>query len=80
MSKNKMKIANYIEGIHWIAWNDDPGGSGALEREQVDGMISVLLLADLFGVPSSMVANDIVMLRIERYLAERLNYFADGKD
>lgn len=52
----------YEGAVAWVAENDEP-----LKRdfEFVSGMISVLLVADIFDVPSEKVANDVVCYRIE---------------
>lgn len=55
-----MKRASYREGVKWIAENDEP-----LDRdpESIAGLISVLLLADLFGVEPERVAKDVLRAR-----------------
>lgn len=58
-----MKRASYREGIAWIAMNDDPDSSDAYDLEQLSGLISVLLLADLFGVDPEKVAKDVIKHR-----------------
>jgi len=55
-----MKRASYREGVAWIATNDEPEES---DPEIVQGFISTLLLADLFGVPEEKVAADVLKAR-----------------
>lgn len=58
-------VANYDQGVSWIAWNDDPGAREALQVNSVAGYISTLLLADLFGVKPETVARAVVKYRKE---------------
>lgn len=55
-----MRRASYRAGVAWIAANDEP-----LETDAgvVADLISVLLLADLFGVDPSRVAADVLRKR-----------------
>lgn len=57
-----MKRASYRHGVEIIALNEEPE-----ERDPavVAGMVSVGLLATLFGVTTERVAGDIVRYRIE---------------
>lgn len=57
-----MKRASYRHGVEIIALNEEPE-----ERDPgvVAGMISVGLLATLFGVTTERVAGDIIRFRIE---------------
>jgi hypothetical protein len=48
--------ASYRFGVEWIALNDDPADNGL---ENVTGLISVCLLADLFGKSAEAVAHDV---------------------
>lgn len=57
------KRASYRAGVAWIAWNDSAGEADALVPEDVAGLISVGLLADLFGKDTLDVAKDIVHYR-----------------
>lgn len=61
--KKRMKRASYREAIAWIADNDDGGSEDALEPTVVSKMITACLVADLFGVDSERVGNDIVRYR-----------------
>lgn len=58
-----MKTASYLEGVRWIAFNDDSGSSDAEKVSVVAGYISTALLADLFGLGRRTVARDIVCER-----------------
>ena len=60
-----MKRASYREAVAWIAYNDDPGSSDSRDAEAVRGMISVGLVADIFGVDSERVAADVVRIRVK---------------
>lgn len=50
-------MASYKEAVRWIADNDNDSEK---DVENVDGTISVLLIADLFGKESRKVAEDVV--------------------
>lgn len=56
-----MKHASYRFGVEWIAQNDAPGDGD--DAEALAGYISVLLLADLFGVEPAKVASDVLKRR-----------------
>jgi hypothetical protein len=60
-----VKRPSYRVGIEWIALNDDDGSAHALSISEVSGMISVALLADLFGKRAIEVAVDVVSFRIK---------------
>lgn len=55
-----MKRPGYRRAIEWIASNDEPT---ELEADEMDGLISVVLVADLFDIESARVAADVVKLR-----------------
>lgn len=55
-----MKRASYKHGVEIIALNDE---AGEMDAEVMQSMISVSLLADLFGVEASKVAHDVVAFR-----------------
>jgi hypothetical protein len=57
-----MKRASYRHGVEIIALNDE---TAETDPEAVAGMISVCLLADLFGVEPERVARDVVRYRTE---------------
>jgi hypothetical protein len=58
-----MKRASYREGVAWIALNDEPT---QIDASVIAEMISVTLLADLFGVSPERVAADIVKARLSK--------------
>ncbi len=58
-----MKRASYREAVEWIALNDGPGDSDALEPDAIRGNLTVHLIADLFEVPAQKVGEDIVKYR-----------------
>lgn len=55
-----MKRASYRHGVAWIAFNDETA-----ERDVavIETLISVALLADLFGKPEADVAKDVLCFR-----------------
>ncbi len=55
-----MKRPGYREAIFWIAMNDEPGEG---DYEVIAGLISVVLVADLFGVEAHKVAADVIIKR-----------------
>lgn len=55
-----LKRASYRAGVEWIAMNDEPTER---DPELVKGVISVCLLADLFGCEAAVVAQDVVRYR-----------------
>jgi hypothetical protein len=55
-----MKRASYRAGVYWIAHNDD---HDPVTEEEITGMISVALLADLFDVPAERIARDVIRER-----------------
>lgn len=55
-----MKRRGYRYGVAWIALNDDPLET---DPEAISGLISVLLLADLFSVEPERVAQDVIRFR-----------------
>lgn len=54
------KRASYLEGVAWIALNDEPA---ELDVATVAGQISTCLLADLFDKDQYRVALDVVVFR-----------------
>jgi hypothetical protein len=59
-----MKRASYREAIWWIALNDEPGlGPDSRNPEVVATLISVALVADIFGVSTERVGLDVVRRR-----------------
>lgn len=51
---------SYRQGIAWIGLNDEPSD---MDTATVSSLISVLLLADLFGKHAEEVATDVVRYR-----------------
>ena len=58
-----MKRASYRYGIAWIAVNDEPSET---ELDFVKFQISVVLLADLFGLEPERVAKDVLKHRAKQ--------------
>lgn len=52
---------DYDFGVAWIANNDNPGDKEGVE--QVQHYLTVLLLADLWGVDNDKVAADVIQYR-----------------
>lgn len=63
-----MKRASYRNGVEWIALNDEPAET---DPEAVAGLISVCLLADLFGTDTSSVTDDVLRYRKNLAAQER---------
>lgn len=55
-----MKRASYRHGVMWIAENDEPA---EMNTQAIAGLISVMLLADIFGVEPTRVAEDVARYR-----------------
>lgn len=55
-----MKRASYRHGVAWIAGNDEPGETNI---DAIRSQISVLMLADLFGIEPERVAKDVLRYR-----------------
>lgn len=58
-----MKRASYTEAIYWIAHNDSAGDHGANDPQIVSELVTAVLVADVFDVPSDKVGRDIVRVR-----------------
>jgi len=56
----RMTRPTYGAAIDWVANNDEPTCE---DLEEVEGMITVRLLADLFEVEPARIAFDVVRLR-----------------
>jgi len=63
-----MKRPSYRAAVAWVAGNDDPG---VVDVETVRCMVTVGLVADLFGVEVERVAADVVKLRRRDALRQR---------
>lgn len=60
-----MKRASYKEAIQWIAENDSATDDGADDPQTVSELVSSVLVADIFDVPTLKVGQDIVKFRIK---------------
>lgn len=58
-----MKRPSYRVAVQWIADNDGAGDDERLDVEYVSEMVTVALVADLFGVDTARVAQDVVKQR-----------------
>lgn len=58
-----MKRASYREAVEWVAHNDSAGEDSAGDPEEVQYLVSALLVADIFDVPPLRVGTDIVRKR-----------------
>jgi hypothetical protein len=70
-----MKRASYREGVYWIAHNDAPGEADAHSSEALKHYISVIMLADLFGVLPEKVAHDVVTERMRCQDCRRIRFW-----
>lgn len=59
-----MARASYRAGVEWIGFNDEPGET---DEEEMSGLISVLLLADLFAKKPEVVAKAVIRWRRKNY-------------
>lgn len=66
-----MKRASYRAAIFWIAANDGAGDPERLDPKHCAGIVSAVLVADIFGVPDELVGYDIVRKRKQLDAAER---------
>ncbi len=57
------KRPSYREAIAWIAVNDSAGDEDAETVSAVSGLITVALVADIFGKPDAEVGADVVRYR-----------------
>ena len=58
-----MKYPGYKQAIEWIALNDSAGDDDALNPEIVSGLVTSVMVAELFDVDSLRVGEDIVKYR-----------------
>jgi len=58
-----MKRASYRDAIDWIAQNDSAGDDGHDDPEIVATLVSSVLVADIFDVPTERVGRDVVRRR-----------------
>lgn len=59
-TKRMRKTPIYMDGVSWIAENDEPTLD---DVNEISNLISVLLLADLFGRTPEEVAIDVLRVR-----------------
>lgn len=57
------RLRLYRDAVDFIAYNDDPGSSTALNPRYVRGYCSVLLVAQVFGKTTEQVAAAVVRIR-----------------
>lgn len=58
--KRVTRRPSYREAVIWIAENDEPASDDVAEMEN---LISVVLVAHLFGTPAHDVARDVIRYR-----------------
>lgn len=58
-------MARYKEAVDWIAFNDNAGSED--QCEDIQGYITVALVADIFGKEDSKVAADVARVRAKYY-------------
>ena len=63
--KTVTKRASYLEAVRWIALNDDASTGHSVEV--IQGYVSTLLVADLFGADLKLVAIDIDRCRASEH-------------
>lgn len=59
-----MKRPSYRRAVQWVADNDSSGEPGAYDADEVEGMLSVALVADMFELSTVRVAKDVVRRRM----------------
>ena len=50
----------YRSAVEWIAYNDEPS---IVDRKQIAELVSVCLVADVFGVEPINIAKEIILIR-----------------
>lgn len=73
--KGKMKRASYRHGVEWIALNDEPS---EFELQTISESISVMLLADIFGLSYLRVAGDVLRQRTQTPVGFRVKQRKQG--
>lgn len=63
-----MKRASYRNAVDFIALNDSPGDNDPADI--LKGYASVVLVSEIFGVPTDRVACDVLRVRAKEKLAE----------
>jgi hypothetical protein len=61
MKFKRMKRPSYRNAVAWIALNDSPADNDPVEW--LSGLVTVCLVADLFGVDQKEVAADVLRYR-----------------
>lgn len=61
----KRKPPIYKDCIAWIALNDNDGSKERLDLDLLEQSMTVLLLADVFGIPERSVALDVIIFRVQ---------------
>ncbi len=56
----------FDNAVEWIAYNDESGSEHALDAGRVKGLLSVALVADVFGCSRALVAKRVVRVRREK--------------
>jgi hypothetical protein len=69
-----MAAKGYRFAIEWIALNDESGATWALERDDVASMLTVALLADLWGKSTKDVARDVILYRLKHVKVPNYRY------
>ena len=64
-----MKRASYRLAVEWVALNDAAGDDDP--PEILSGLVTVGLVADLFGVDPARVARDVIRVRRREGLSEQ---------
>lgn len=59
-----MKHASLKNAVEWIALNDDAGSPHALDVSEVKWLLTVVMIADLFGISNEIVARRVVERRL----------------
>lgn len=63
-------MARLRDAIEWIALNDSPGDPDANDVEAVSGLVSVLMVADLWKKTPEQIARRVIGLRQVEGLVE----------
>lgn len=57
-----MKTVRYSQAVEWIALHDE---AGTLDYSEIVGLVSVLMIADLFDKDNVKVAKDVLKVRLD---------------
>jgi len=66
-----MKRASYKQAIEFVANEDSAGDGDALDANEVQWLITAVLVADIFDVPNEKVGKDIVAYRKKHHEKRR---------